>query len=56
MAENNDIFGESANFLYLEPVEGEEGKSLNLSVDLRNKFVGLLQSRFDSAESARNLD
>ena len=49
MAENNDIFGESANFLYLEPVEGEEGQTLNLSVDLRTKFVGLLQSRFDSA-------
>ena len=28
MAENNDIFGESANFLYLEPVEGEEGQAV----------------------------
>jgi len=56
MPENNEIFGENSNSLYLEPVEGEEGQNLNLSVDLRTKFVGLLQDRFSSSENARDLN
>ena len=54
MAENSFI--ENADNIYFDDVEGEEGKTLSLDENLRNKFVGLLQSRFNSAESARNLD
>ena len=56
MAENTNMFGESANALYLEDVEGEEGKTLVLEEDARNRFVGLLESRFNMAESSRDLD
>ena len=56
MAENNDIFGESANSIYVQDVEGEEGQALVLEEDLRNQFVGLLKSRFNLAESARDLN
>ena len=56
MAENTDMFGDNADSIYVENVEGEEGQALVLEEDLRNQFVGLLQSRFDLADSARDLD
>ena len=56
MAENTNMFNETANSIYLEDVEGEEGQALVLEEDVRNRFVGLLESRFNLAESARDLD
>ena len=56
MPENNDTFELGANNIYMEDIEGEEGKKLILEPDLRNQFVGLLKSRFESAERARDLD
>ena len=50
MPENNDTFELGANNIYMEDIEGEEGKNLLLEPDLRNQFVGLIKSRFESAE------
>ena len=41
MAENDF----TADSMYFEEVEGEEGKTLTLEETLRNKFVALLQDR-----------
>jgi len=54
MAENSFI--ENADNIYFDDVEGEEGKTLSLDENLRNKFVALLQDRYVSAEDARSLD
>ena len=56
MPENNDTFELGANNIYIEDIEGEEGKKLILEPDLKKQFVGLLNSRFESAERARDLD
>ena len=56
MPENNNTLGLTANNIYIDQIEGEEGQTLVLEPDLRNKFVGLLQDRFNSAENARDLD
>jgi len=48
MAENSFI--DNADNIYFEDVEGEEGKTLSLDEDLRNKFVALLQDRYATAE------
>ena len=52
MAENDF----TADSMYFEEVEGEEGKTLTLEETLRNKFVALLQDRFSSSEEARAMD
>jgi hypothetical protein len=52
MAENNL----TSNDLYFEEVEDEQGINLTLEENLRNNLVGLIQDRFASAESARDLD
>ena len=52
MAEDN-TFIDSADNVYFENVEGEEGKALSLDEALSNKFVALLQDRYVSAEDAR---
>ena len=44
MAENSFI--ENADNIYFDDVEGEEGKTLSLDENLRNKFVALLQDRY----------
>jgi hypothetical protein len=51
--ENNTL---TANELYFAPVEDEQGLELTLEESLRNNFVGLLSSRYDSAQRARDLD
>jgi len=55
MAEDN-TFIDSADNIYFEDVEGEEGKALSLDEALSNKFVALLQDRYGSAEDARTID
>ena len=52
MAENNL----TSNELYFEEVESEQGMNLTLEENLQNNLVGLIQDRFISAESARDLD
>jgi len=52
MAENNL----TSNDLYFQEVEDEQGLNLTLEENLRNNLVGLIQDRFISAESARDLD
>ena len=52
MAENSL----SANSIYFEDVEDEQGMNLTHDEQLQNNLVGLIQDRFTSAESARDLD
>ena len=56
MPENNNIADLGVNSIYIEDIEGEEGKTLTLEPDIKKQFVGLLKSRFESAERARDLD
>ena len=46
----------TANELYFEEVEDEQGLQLTLDEALRNNLVGLLLDRYQSAENARDLD
>ena len=39
MPENNDTFELGANNIYIEDIEGEEGKKLILEPDLKKQFV-----------------
>jgi len=53
MAEENTL---TANEIYFEQVEDEQGLQLTLEENLRKNLVGLINDRFASAESARDLD
>ena len=53
MEEDNTL---TANEIYFAPVEDEQGLELTLEESLRNNFVGLLVDRYQSAQSARDLD
>jgi hypothetical protein len=53
MADNDNSFL-NANHIYVD-VEGETGKTLKLEDEQRNNLVGLIRSRFSSAELSRNL-
>ena len=55
MNEENGLFG-NANELYFTPVEGESGLDLTLEEDVRLRFVGLVENRFEQAERAREHD
>ena len=46
----------TSNDLYFEEVKDEKGLNLTLEENLQNNLVGLIQDRFESAESARDLD
>ena len=52
MAENDF----TADSMYFEDVEGEEGKKLTLEESLQNTLVALIQDRFAAAEDARSID
>jgi len=54
MAENDNTFLTADNIY--EEVEGEAGKTLNLEDDQRINLVGIIQSRFAQAETARDTD
>ena len=45
----------NADEIYME-VEGESGQQLELEDDQKLNLVGIINSRFDSAEDARNSD
>ena len=53
MSDENSL---TANGLYFEQVEDEQGMQLTLEESLRNNFVGLLMDRYEQAESARDID
>jgi len=46
----------TANELYFQKVEDEQGLILTLEESLRNNLVGLLKNRFELAETARKAD
>ena len=52
MAENNL----TANELYFQKEENEQGINLTLEENLRNNLAGLINDRFISAETSRDLD
>ena len=47
MSDENSL---TANGLYFEQVEDEQGLQLTLEESLRNNFVGLLMDRYEQAE------
>ena len=50
MSENNL----TANELYFNEVEGEQGIELTLDEQLQNNLVGLINDRYVSAKTARD--
>jgi hypothetical protein len=54
MVDNKNTFLNADNIY--EDVEGESGKSLNLEIDQRLNLVGIINSRFATAEDAREAD
>ena len=52
MAESNL----TANDIYFEDVPNEDGMKLTLEENLRNNLVGLINDRYTSAKSSRDLD
>ena len=53
MAEENTL---TSNEIYFQEEENEQGINLTLEENLQNNLVGLINDRFTSAETARNLD
>ena len=54
MVDNKNTFLNADNIY--EDVEGESGKSLNLEIDQRLNLVGIIKSRFATAEDSRQTD
>ena len=55
MAEENTIV-DSANNLYFEPVEGEDGLSINADAQVKSNLAGLIEARFADSKMARDSD
>ena len=55
MAENNTIV-DSANNLYFESVEGEDGLSINADAQVKSNLAGLIEARFADSKMARDSD
>ena len=55
MAENNTII-DSANNLYFEPVEGEDGLSINADAQIKSNLAGLVEARFTDSKIAKDSD
>ena len=53
---NEEEMMDTANEIYFEPEETANGMELELEEDVRNRFVGLVEDRFFSAEQARDFD
>ena len=56
MSEQENSMYQNADELYFSPVEGESGLEINLEGDVRSRFVGLIEDRFEGAETAREQD
>jgi hypothetical protein len=55
MAEDNTIV-DSANNLYFEQVEGEDGLSINADAQVKSNLAGLIEARFADSKMARDSD
>ena len=55
MAEDNTII-DSANNLYFEQVEGEDGLSINADAQVKSNLAGLIEARFADSKMARDSD
>ena len=55
MNEENESY-ENAGHLYFEPEETAGGLEMDLTEDVRNRFVGLVEDRYMDAEQARDFD
>jgi hypothetical protein len=55
MAEKNTII-DSANSLYFEPVENEDGLSINADAQVKSNLAGLVEARFADSKMARDSD
>ena len=55
MSDKNSIT-DSANNVYFQDVQGEQGKNINLEDAFVNQFVGVIQDRYTSAKQARDHD
>jgi len=53
--EKDGLFG-NAGEIYFEAVEGESGLDITLEESIRLQFVGLIQDRFEQAETTRKAD
>jgi hypothetical protein len=53
MADNDNTFIDNSDNLFFEEIEGEQGKKLVLEEDQKLNLVGLIQSRYSDAETAR---
>ena len=51
----NSLF-DTAGEIYFKEVEGENGYSLDVEEDIRNRLVGLVIDRFQEAQDARDTD
>jgi len=56
MAKKENSLIQNADGLYFKENENEEGITLNLEEDLRNKLAGLITDRFKDAERSRKQD
>jgi len=55
MSEDKEMF-ETADEIYFDEMETQGGLELELEEDVRNRFVGLVEARYASAEQARDFD
>ena len=56
MAQDENTFMDSANNLYFEDVENEDGKQLNLEESLKSNLAGIIEARYIASELARDTD
>ena len=52
MAQDENTFMDSANNLYFEDVENEDGKQLNLEESLKSNLAGIIEARYIASELA----
>ena len=55
MAEENTLFSGADN-IYFEPVENEDGLSINADAQIKSNLAGLIEARYAEAQMARDSD